>query len=121
MAENDPQERHNQIVDVLKKLHAETALTQKPSVAELKNAVGYQITAEERDKAFAEAVPAVKEVVVEKPSDDWPQVTNKHKSTMIIGATKLLPGETGGVQDWEERKKNHAMKEFIKAGLISEA
>ena len=115
--------RHDEIVEMLRRLDKDTPLEFKPSVTDLKSALGYQISAAERDKAWAEFRPVEAPKPVPVVGGDWPQVTNKSKSPMRVGTSEtILPGETKGVAEWADLKRDsYAVKKMLEAGLLAEA
>ena len=122
MTETAPEKRQEQILAALKRIDGQSGLEKKPSVNDVGKAVGYQVTAEERDTAWNTFRPVEAPRAAKDPSKDWPQIANKSKMTLIIGATTLIPGQTAGVREWVDLKKNSAcVQEWLKLGFIAEA
>ena len=124
MTETAPEARHAQIVDAIKRMDSENPLDKKPSVNAIGTAVGYQVSAEERDKAWDAFRPAEQPRVAPDPRAKFPQVTNKSDSPIRIDPADkpILPGETRGVMDFDQYKKNsYSVKTMLKLGLLAEA
>jgi hypothetical protein len=124
MAETAPEARHAQIVDTIKRMDSENPLDKKPSVNAIGTAVGYQVSAEERDKAWNEFRPVEQPRVTPDPRAKFPQVTNKSESPIRIDPADkpILPGETRGVMNFDDYKENsHSVKMMLELGVIAEA
>jgi hypothetical protein len=47
------------------------------------------------------------------------KVTNNSANPMVIGGTHIAAGAAGEVEDWDTVKETYAVKQFLKAEVIS--
>lgn len=105
----------------------DAGLTKKPSVKDIEDILGSDVSAAERDEAW-EAWEAEKNASSddtapdtdepEEPADDEPSmVTNLHGSPISLFGTELKPGQSKSVPGFSA--KHAVVTAWLKAGVIS--